>query len=67
MIVALILCTGLCDIVIAEEQPGMLTNSRGERYHPGTPTYVPLIDNCIIAGGIRGECKFTSPGRAKEA
>ncbi len=34
----------------------VLTNSRGERYYPGTPSYVPLIDNCIIAGGIRGEC-----------
>ena len=38
------------------EGPPVLTNSRGERYYPGTPSYVPLIDNCIIAGGIRGEC-----------
>ena len=34
----------------------MLTNNRGERYYPGTPSYVPLIDNCIIAGGTRAEC-----------
>ena len=34
----------------------VLTNSHGERYYPGTPSYVPLIDNCIIAGGTRGEC-----------
>ena len=34
----------------------VLTNSRGERYYPGTPSYVPLIDNCIIAGGARAEC-----------
>ncbi len=39
----------------AEGRP-VLTNSRGERYYPGTPSYVPLIDNCIIAGGTRGDC-----------
>ena len=64
------LCTGckaqpVCDFTNfgcekVTPQPGVdgpvLTNSRGERYYPGTPSYVPLIDNCIIAGGIRGEC-----------
>ena len=40
----------------AEGRSGVLTNSRGERYYPGTPSYVPLIDNCIIAGGTRAEC-----------
>ena len=39
----------------AEGRP-VLTNSRGERYQPGTPSYVPLIDNCIIAGGSRNDC-----------
>ncbi len=52
IIVALILCAGIAS---AEEQP-VLTNSRGERYYPGTPTYVPLIDDCLVLGGTRGEC-----------
>ena len=57
IIVALILCIGLCDdIVSAEEQPSVLTNGRGERYYPGTPTYVPLIDDCLALGGTRGAC-----------
>ena len=34
----------------------VLTNSQGERYHPGTPSYAPLIDDCIVAGGSRTEC-----------
>ena len=39
----------------AEGRP-VLTNSRGERYRPETPSWVPLIDNCIIAGGSRNDC-----------
>jgi hypothetical protein len=34
----------------------VLTNSRGEPYYPGTPSYVPLIDDCIVAGGTRAKC-----------
>ena len=52
LIVVLILCAGIAS---AEEQP-VLTNSRGERYYPGTPTYVPLIDDCLALGGTRGAC-----------
>ena len=52
IIVALILCAGIAS---AEEQT-VLTNSRGERYHPGTPTYVPLIDDCLALGGTRPDC-----------
>ena len=40
----------------AEGRPSVLTNSRGERYYPGTPSWVPLIDNCMIAGGTRTDC-----------
>ncbi len=44
-----------------EEQPDpnqqpVLTNSAGERYHPATPTWVPLVDNCLRNGGNRTEC-----------
>ena len=39
-----------------EVQTSVLTNSRGERYRPGTPSWVPLIDNCMIAGGTRSGC-----------
>ncbi len=44
-----------------EEQPDpnqqpVLTNSAGETYHPGTPSWVPLIDDCIRAGGSRNDC-----------
>ncbi len=52
LIVVLILYAGIAS---AEEQP-VLTNSRGERYYPGTPTYVPLIDDCLALGGTRGAC-----------
>jgi len=39
-----------------ENQRPILTNSAGERYHPGTPSWVPLIDDCIRAGGNRSDC-----------
>ena len=44
------------ELIEAEERTSVLTNSRGESYRPGTPSWVPLIDNCIIAGGSRGDC-----------
>ena len=40
----------------AEGRPSVLTNSRGEHYYTGTPTYVPLIDDCLALGGTRGAC-----------
>ncbi len=40
----------------AEGRPSVLTNSRGEHYYIGTPTYVPLIDDCLALGGTRGAC-----------
>jgi hypothetical protein len=44
-----------------EEQPDpdkkpVITNSAGERYNPGTPSFVPLIDNCMAEGGSRTYC-----------
>ena len=38
-----------------DQQP-ILTNSAGERYHPGTPSWVPLVDDCLAAGGNRTDC-----------
>jgi hypothetical protein len=38
-----------------DQQP-ILVNSSGERYHPGTPSWVPLVDNCIREGGGRADC-----------
>jgi hypothetical protein len=37
------------------QQP-ILTNSAGETYRPGTPSWVPLIDDCMRAGGDRNDC-----------
>ena len=33
-------------------QKPVLSNSRGETYLPGTPSWVPLVDDCMAAGGI---------------
>jgi hypothetical protein len=38
------------------DQPPVIVNSAGEPYLPGTPSWVPLIDDCMAGGGSRGEC-----------
>jgi len=42
-------------------QEPVLTNSAGQTYYPGTPSWVPLIDDCMSAGGSRGECIAALP------
>lgn len=44
----------------ADQQP-VITNSERQIYHPGTPSWVPLIDECMNAGGGRGECIAALP------
>ena len=39
----------------------VITNSAGQIYNPGTPSWVPLIDDCMNAGGTRSECIATLP------
>jgi len=36
----------------AEGRPSVMSS----RYRPGTPSWVLLIDNCIMAGGSRNDC-----------
>lgn len=50
----------------SEESPGprqqpVVTDSEGPSYQPGTPSWVPLIDECMRAGGSRGECIAALP------
>jgi hypothetical protein len=42
-------------------QKPVLTNSRGETYLPGTPSWVPLVDDCMAAGGNRTDCSNNLP------
>jgi hypothetical protein len=42
-------------------QKPVLTNSRGETYLPGTPSWVPLVDDCMAAGGNRTDCTNNLP------
>jgi len=49
-----------------EEQPDpnqkpVITNSAGETYQSGTPSFVLLIDDCMSAGGSRNECIAALP------
>ena len=48
------------------DTPPVLTNDQGTQYVPGTPSWVPLIDNCMIAGGTRAECIDRLPEADKE-
>lgn len=43
-----------------DQQP-VITNSEGPNYDSGTPTWAPLIDACMNAGGSRGECIAALP------
>ena len=42
-------------------QTPVLTNSNGERYRPGTPSWVPIVDDCLRAGGNRTVCIESLP------
>ena len=42
-------------------QKPVLTNSRGETYLPGTPSWVLLVDDCMAAGGNRTDCSNNLP------
>jgi hypothetical protein len=42
------------------QQP-VLTNSAGQTHDPAIPSWVPLIDDCMNAGGSRGECIAALP------
>lgn len=42
-------------------QKPIITTSTGGIYQRGTPSYVPLIDECMSAGGTRGECIHVLP------
>ena len=43
------------------DQKPIITNAAGETYYLGTPSYVPLIDDCLSAGGTRSECIAALP------
>ena len=54
-----------------EEQPDpnqqpVITNSAGERYHTGTPSWVPLVDDCLREGGNRTDCIDSLPAEELE-
>ena len=44
----------------ADQEP-VLTAPPGQTYPPGTPSWVPLIDQCMAAGGSRSECVEALP------
>jgi len=49
--------------VLEEQQPEITTESG---YVPGTPPWVPLIDDCMARGGTRSECIESLPPEVLE-
>lgn len=47
-----------------EEQQSEITTESG--YVPGTPPWVPLIDDCMARGGTRSECIESLPPEVLE-
>ena len=48
------------------QQP-VITNSAGETYLPGTPAWIPKIDDCMREGGSRPDCIDALPAEDREA
>jgi hypothetical protein len=49
----------------ADQEP-ILTSSESMKYFPGTPSWIPLIDQCITAGDDRNTCIENLPPDEKE-
>ena len=52
----LALLLGQVDAVPVDEQERIDAWEQGLKYVPGTPSWVPLIDACMEAGGSRNDC-----------